>query len=212
MNIRLVTVDEHVLLRLGLARVVAGCGDVELVGDAGTAAEAMALVERAKPHVVTFDVNLPDGDGFALARHLRARYPQLGLVLLAAMADDALLHRAMDEGLSGYVAKSVPANTVLSAVRHAAVAPESFTAPGMSPALARRRATPNLLSQRERQVLALMRDGISLPGIAIRLQVSEATVKTYVARLYTKLRVNNRSQALMAAVNQGLLSSSADAA
>jgi DNA-binding NarL/FixJ family response regulator len=211
MSIRLVAVDEHVLLRLGLARVVAGCGDIELVGDTGSIAEAVVLVERVQPQVVTFDVTLPDGDGFALARRLRNRFPLLGLVLLSAATDDALLYRAMDEGLSAYVAKTAPAMTVLSAVRQAAVAPESFNAPGMSAAMSRRRSTSGLLSQRERQVLALMRDGISLPGIAARLQVSEATVKTYVARLYTKLRVNNRSQALMAAVNQGLLSS-ADAA
>jgi DNA-binding NarL/FixJ family response regulator len=209
MNVRLVTVDEHVLVRLGLARVVAGSGDIDLVGDAGTLATAVDAVEEVRPDVVTFDVSLPDGDGWSLARHLRARHAGLGLVLLSATGEDALLYRALDEGLSAYVSKGAPAGTVLAAIRHAAVAPESFTAPGLSAALARRRSSNGLLSQREREVLALMRDGISLPGIATRLQVSEATVKTYVARLYTKLRVNNRSQALMAAVNQGLLSSAA---
>jgi DNA-binding NarL/FixJ family response regulator len=211
MTVRLVAVDEHALLRLGLARVLAGYGDIELAGDVGSVAAALALIEQVRPDVVVFDVALPDGNGFDLARRLRARYPRMGLVLLSATADDAVLYRAMDEGLSAYVTKSAPATAVLSAVRHAAVAPDTFTAPGLSSALARRRSTTGLLSQRERQVLSLMRDGISLPGIATKLQVSEATVKTYVARLYTKLRVNNRSQALMAAVNQGLLSS-ADAA
>ena len=91
------------------------------------------------------------------------------------------------------------------------MAPHSFTAPGLSSALSRRRGQTGLLSQREQEVLSLMRDGLSLPTIAQRLAVSEATVKTYVSRLYSKLRVNNRSQALMAAVNQGLLVS-ADAA
>jgi DNA-binding NarL/FixJ family response regulator len=209
MNVRLVTVDEHVLVRLGLARVVAGCGDVHLAGEAGTLTAAVALVDEVRPDVVTFDVRLPDGDGWSLARRLRARHAGLGLVLLAATSDDAMLYRALDEGLSAYVAKAAPATTVLAAIRHAAVAPESFTAPGLSAALARRRSSHGLLSQREREVLALMRDGMSLPGIAVRLKVSEATIKTYVARLYTKLRVNNRSQALMAAVNQGLLSSAA---
>jgi DNA-binding NarL/FixJ family response regulator len=209
MNIRLVVVDEHELLRLGLAGVVAGHPDVELVGEAGTAADALALIERVRPDVVTVDLTLPDEDGLALARRLRARYPRLGLVLLSATGDDALLYRALDEGMSAYVPKQAQASAVLSAIRQAAVAPDSFTAPGLSGALARRRAMTGMLSQRERQVLALMRDGISLPGIADRLQVSEATVKTYVARLYTKLQVNNRSQALMAAVNQGLLSSAA---
>jgi DNA-binding NarL/FixJ family response regulator len=207
MKIRLVALDEHVLLRLGLARVVAGSGDIDLVGDAGTAAEGRDLVRRLSPDVITFDVALSGADAFGYARELRALAPDLGLVLLSAVNDDTLLYRALDEGLSAYVAKASPAQTVLGAIRHAAVAPDSFTAPGLSAALARRRAANGLLSQREREVLALMRDGISLPGIAVRLQVSEATVKTYVARLYSKLHVKNRSQALMAAVNQGLLSS-----
>jgi DNA-binding NarL/FixJ family response regulator len=211
MNLRLVAVDEHALLRLGLAGMAAGYGDIQLVGEAASVAEALTVVEQVRPDVVTFDVTLPDGDGFALARRLRARYPGLGLVLVSSSNDEALAYRAMDDGLSAYVAKSSPATAVLAAIRHAAVAPESFTAPAMAGVLSRRRSSAGLLSQRERQVLALMRDGISLPGIAIALSVSEATVKTYVARLYTKLRVNNRSQALMAAVNQGLLST-ADAA
>ena len=206
MNLRLVAVDEHVLLRLGLTRLLAGVGDVELVGTAGSLAEAVDVAEATWPDVITFDAGLPDGDGWALARRLRAIRPTVGLVLLSAANDDATLYRAHDEGLSAYVPKDAPSGAVLAAIRHAATAPQSFTAPGLAAALARRRAG-NGLSQREKQVLGLMREGISLPGIAERLSVSEATVKTYVARLYTKLRVNNRSQALMAAVNQGLLDS-----
>lgn len=132
-------------------------------------------------------------------------------MLLSAVSDDNLLYRALDAGLSAYVTKAAPIPSVLAAIRHAAVAPHSFTAPGLSSALSRRRGQTGLLSQREQEVLSLMRDGLSLPTIAERLAVSEATVKTYVSRLYSKLRVNNRSQALMAAVNQGLLVS-ADAA
>jgi DNA-binding NarL/FixJ family response regulator len=209
MNIRLVVVDEHALIRLGLTRLLAGIADIDLVGEAGTVADAMAVVEETRPTVVVFDAPLPDGDGWKLARTLRAADPTLGLVLLSSVGDDATMCRALDEGLSAYVAKDAQPGAVLAAVRHAARAPRSFNAVGLAAALARRRASSGLLSQRERQVLSLMRDGISLPGIAERLSVSEATVKTYVARLYTKLRVKNRSQALMAAVNQGLLDSTA---
>lgn len=209
MNIRLIVVDEHALIRLGLTRLLAGIADIELVGEAGAVAEARALIEETRPTVVMFDTALPDGDGWDLARELRAGDPTLGLVLLSSNGDDAAMTRALDEGLSAFVSKDAPPANVLAAVRHAAQAPRSFNAVGLAAALARRRASVGLLSQRERQVLALMRDGISLPGIADRLAVSEATVKTYVARLYTKLRVNNRSQALMAAVTQGLLDSAA---
>ena len=205
MSIRLVAVDEHVLLRLGLAGVLTGSPDITLVGDAGTIAEAERVVAETNPTVVTLGMSLPDGDGIALARKLRGERPDLGVVLLTASSDDALLYRALDAGLSAYVTKSAPVATVLAAVRHAAVAPASFTAPGLQTALNRRHNQGNLLSPRERQVLLLMRDGSSLPAIATHLEVSEATVKTYVSRLYSKLRVNNRAQALMVAVNQGLL-------
>jgi DNA-binding NarL/FixJ family response regulator len=205
MTIRLVAVDEHVLLRLGLARVLAGCPDIELVGEAGNAADAARTIEETEPTVVTLDGVLPDGDGITAALKLRIARPELGIVLLSTASDDALLYRALDAGLSAYVTKSSPVQLVVSAIRHASVAPLSFTAPGLSAALNRRNSHSGLLSRRERQVLTLMRDGASLPSIATNLQVSEATVKTYVSRLYSKLRVNNRSQALMAAVNQGLL-------
>ncbi|WP_432830325.1 response regulator transcription factor [Dactylosporangium sp. CA-092794] len=205
MTIRLVAVDEHVLLRLGLNRVVATVPDITLVGEAGSAADAERVVAETRADVVTIDASLADTDGITLARRLRAGSPDLGVVLLSAVSDDNLLYRALDAGLSAYVTKAAPVSSVLAAIRHAAVAPHSFTAPGLSSALSRRRGQTGLLSQREQEVLSLMRDGLSLPTIAQRLEVSEATVKTYVSRLYSKLRVNNRSQALMAAVNQGLL-------
>jgi DNA-binding NarL/FixJ family response regulator len=205
MNIRLVAVDEHVLLRLGLAGVLTGSPDITLVGEAGSAAEAEQVVRDTYPTVLTIGLTLPDGDGIVVARRLREIRPEMGIVLLTAASDDALLYRALDAGLSGYVMKSAPVATVLAAVRQAAAAPASFTAPGMQTVLARRHNQGGLLSPRERQVLLLMRHGTSLPAIATHLQVSEATVKTYVSRLYSKLRVNNRAQALMVAVNQGLL-------
>jgi DNA-binding NarL/FixJ family response regulator len=209
MNIRLVVVDEHALIRLGLTRLLAGIADIDLVGEAATIADAVTVVEETRASVVMFDASLPDGDGWELARKLRETNPTIGLVLLSSVGDDAVMVRALDAGLSAYAAKDGQPGAVLAAVRHAAQAPRSFNAVGLAAALARRRANTGLLSRRERQVLSLMRDGISLPGIADRLAVSEATVKTYVARLYTKLRVKNRSQALMAAVNQGLLDSHA---
>ena len=129
-------------------------------------------------------------------------------MLLSATNDDATLYRALDEGLSAFVPKDGPPGGVLAAIRHAA-AGAAVVQRGRARGRAGPAAAPatGCSASARSQVLGLMRDGISLPGIAERLAVSEATVKTYVARLYTKLRVNNRSQALMAAVNQGLLDS-----
>lgn len=211
MTIRLVAVDEHVLLRLGLARVVAGCQDIDLVGETDTISEAVEVITKSHATVITIDTSL-GGDGIGAATRLRSHFPELGVVALSPADDDALLYRALDAGMSAYLTKAAPASAVLAAIRHASVAPHSFTAPGLAAALDRRRGQQGLLSQREREVLTLMRDGRSLPNIAAAMQVSEATVKTYVSRLYSKLRVNNRSQALMVAVNRGLLGSSVDVA
>jgi len=117
MNVRLVAVDEHVLLRLGLTRLLAGVADIDLVGTAGSIAEAVEVADAAWPDVVTFDAGLPDGDGFTLARRLRALRPTVGLVLLSATNDDATLYRALDEGLSAYAPKDSAPNAVLGAIR-----------------------------------------------------------------------------------------------
>lgn len=207
MTIRLVAVDEHVLLRLGLARVAATCQDVSLVGEASDLDEARRIIDETRANVITIDAMLGGGDGIAGGSRLRSERPDLGVVVLSPVEDDVLLYRALDANLSAYLSKASPASAVLAAIRHAAVAPHSFTAPGLAAALDRRRSQHGLLSQRESEVLALMRDGRSLPSIAQEMHVSEATVKTYVSRLYSKLRVNNRSQALMVAVNRGLLTS-----
>jgi len=188
-TIRLLVVDEHALIRLGMASAVADCPDITLVGEAGSAAAALAAVDRYRPTVVSTGLLLPDGDGLALAARLRQRVPDLGVVLLSAVAEDGVLYRALDAGLSAYLSKS--ADTA---------------------ALRARREHTGLLSQREHEVLRLMRDGTSLPSIAGRLGVRESTVKTYVGRIYEKLKVNNRAQALMAALNHGLLAVDAEAA
>jgi DNA-binding NarL/FixJ family response regulator len=212
MAIRLLTVDEHVLIRLGLARAVADCPDITLVGEAGSAAQAMSMLERVRPTVVTLGMELPDGDAILAAQRFRQRVPDLGVVLLSAADDETVLFRAHDCGLSAYLTKAASTTSVLAAIRHAATAPHSFTSPALSVALRGRREQSGLLSQRERQVLRLMRDGTSVPTIAGRLGVRESTVKTYVGRIYEKLNVNNRSQALMAALHHGLLSVDAEAA
>jgi DNA-binding NarL/FixJ family response regulator len=211
MHIRLVTVDSSTLARLGLAYAVASCPDIELLAEVGTVAEAVRVVPGAAPSVITVEPSLPDGDGLALAAELRRRLPGLGTVLLAS-AEDSLLFRALETGMSAFVPRSAPAGEVVSAIRHAAVAASTFSAPGLAEALARRRPHGEVLSRREQDVLRLMRDGESIPRMAVAMSVSESTVKTYVARLYTKLHVNNRAQALMTAVHRGLLTEPDDLA
>jgi DNA-binding NarL/FixJ family response regulator len=147
-----------------------------------------------------------------VARDLRDRYADLGIVMLTSRGEDDLLFRALETGASAFVAKTAPIGEVLAAIRHAAVAASSFTAAGLADALTRRRTATDghVLSPRETQVLRMLRDGMSVPAIAATLYVSQSTAKTYVARLYDKLGAANRAQALMTAVHLGLIGSQPD--
>lgn len=207
MPIRVGVVDGHTLIRYGLRELASQHSDIEIVAECQSVAEASDTVTAARPDVLTLAVVLPDGDGLQLARELRERYADLGIVILTSMDDDDVLFRALESGVSAFVAKTAPLAEVLCAIRHAAVAPSSFTASGMAMAVARRRATQDrlALSPREREVLRLLHDGLSVPAIASELFISVSTTKTYVARLYEKLGAANRAQALMAAMHHRLI-------
>lgn len=207
MRIRVAVVDGHTLTRYGLRQLIALQPDIEIIAECGSAAEAGAMLLLASPDVVTVDGLLPDGDGLRLAAEFRAGNPNLGIVMLASRGDDDQLLRAMETGVSAFVAKTAPETEVLGAIRHAAVAPMSFTASGLAVAISRRRAARErlALSPREKEVLRLLRDGMSVPAIAADMFISQSTAKTYIARLYEKLGAANRTQALMAALQRGLI-------
>ena len=214
MPIRLAIVDGHTLTRYGLRQLIAGHPDIELVAECGSAADARPILAAARPDVVTVDVALPDGDGIQLAREFRDRYAGLGIVILTSQGQDDVLFRALETGVSAFVAKTAPVEEVLVAIRHAAVAASSFTASGLAVALSRRRIVQDrlALSPREAEVLNRLRDGLSIPAIAQEMFISQSTAKTYVARLYDKLGAANRAQALMTAVHHGLIPSGQDGA
>ena len=207
MAIRLAIVDGHTLTRYGLEELVAHNSDIEIVAECASAADAHRMLAAVQPDVVTVDVTLPDGDGLQLAREFRDRYAALGIVILTSQDEDDVLFRALENGMSAFVAKTATVEEILAAIRHAAVAASSFTASGLAVALARRREVQErlALSAREAQVLHLLRDGLSIPAIAVTMFISQSTAKTYVARLYDKLGAANRAQALMTAVHRGLI-------
>jgi DNA-binding NarL/FixJ family response regulator len=207
MTIRLMVVDGHTLTRYGFRELVAQQPDMEIVAECSLAAEVSLAVAALEPDVVTVDVSLADGDGLELARELRDRYCDLGIVILASKDQDGVLFRALEIGVSAFVAKTAPLPEVLSALRHASVAPSSFTAAGLALALSRRQTTRTrlALSARESEVLELLYSGMSIPAIAMRMYISPSTAKTYVSRLYEKLGATNRAQALMIAFRTGLI-------
>jgi DNA-binding NarL/FixJ family response regulator len=212
MPIRLAIVDGHTLTRYGLRELILQYSDIEIVAECTSAGEASRVVGDVWPDVVTIDVALPDSDGLQLAREFRDRHAGLGIVILTSKGEDDVLFRALETGASAFVAKTAPVDEVISAIRHAAVAANSFTASGLAVAIARRRSAQErlALSPREAEVLGLLRDGLSIPAISMAMFISQSTTKTYVARLYEKLGAANRSQALMTAVRHGLIDSEQD--
>jgi DNA-binding NarL/FixJ family response regulator len=205
--VRVLVVDAHPVTRCGLVRLADEQPDLRTVGEAGSVAETLLMAAELRPDVITIDTSLPDGSGLKLARELRDRYADVGIVILTSSGEDDVLFRALDSGASAFVSKSAVVTEVLGAIRHSAVAATSFSATGLAQALRRRRETHDrlALSARERQVLQLLLVGHSVPEIAAKLYLSISTTKTYVARLYDKLGANNRAQALMAAVRLGLV-------
>jgi DNA-binding NarL/FixJ family response regulator len=203
---RVLVVDDHDLIRQGLARAFERQFDFEVVGQAGSISEAKARVAQVAPDVVVSDVRLPDGSGLDLVRHLREANSDLALVVLTMYAGDDQLFAALEAGASAFVAKDAPADEVVAAARHALASPGAFTATNFADAMRRRMAPRGpQLSQREVEVLDLLAEGLGVSQIAGALYVSESTAKTHISKIYEKLGAANRAQALMNAVRAGLI-------
>ena len=157
--------------------------------------------------MVVTDVRLPDGSGLDVVRALRKENKQIGLVVLTMYAGDEQLFAAMDAGASAFVGKDSPTSTVISAARQASIAPLTFACTGLAEAMIRRMSSSApRLSDRERQVLELLAEGLGVSAIAGRLYLSESTAKSHIGRIYDKLGAANRAQALVAAMRLGLIS------
>lgn len=204
--ITVLLIDDHALIKQGLRRAFDGT-DLEVVGEATSVAEALVMVRSLEPQAAVVDINLGDGSGIALCRQLRDLYPAMGLLILTMYDEDKHLFDALDAGASAFVLKSAPAENVAAALHRAVAAPTSFSANDLGGALRRRmqRATVQL-TKREDEILQLLGEGLSVAEVAARLFISQSTAKTHMSKLYDKLGASNRTQAVMAAVRLGLLS------
>jgi DNA-binding NarL/FixJ family response regulator len=199
-------VDDHELIRQGLRRAFERADDFDVVGESGTLADALNKVADLTPDVVIFDVRLPDGNGLDGVRQVRQRFPDLGIVVLTMYAGDEQLFGALESGASAFVPKDASAEEVVAAARHAATSPSAFTAADLADAMKRRMSpTGPRLSPREKEVLALLADGLGVAQISKRLYISESTTKTHISKLYEKFGAANRAQALMTALRLGLI-------
>lgn len=200
---RILLVDDHFIVRLGLASSLNEEPDLSVVAEASTVAEALAAAALHRPDVAVIDMRLPDGDGSDLARQLAARHPALRCLVLSVSAGEHDILRAFRAGACGYLQKSAEREELLHAIRCAARGENYF------PAHVRRildtgRARPDL-SPREREVLLLVVEGHLNKEIADRLGLAEITVKQHVSAVLRKLGVLDRTQAAIAAVERGIV-------
>ena len=207
MGTTVLLVDDHELIRQGLARAFERDDNMSVVGQAGSIAEGIAAWETLQPDVVVTDLQLPDGHGLDVVRAVRRASDTTGVVVLTMHAGDDQIFAAMEAGASGFVGKDTKATEVVSAAKHAAVAPRTFLCSGLSAAMMRRATNPAppKLSNREAEVLALLADGLGTAEIASSLYMSESTAKTHITHIYQKLGAANRAQALVTAMRLGLL-------
>jgi len=205
-KISVLLVDDHDLIRQGLRRAFERSEDCEVVAEAASVGEGLAQQSRHRARVVITDLRLPDGSGLDLVRQLRRTEPDLGLVVLTMYPSDEQLFGAIEAGASAFLAKDLPSDEVVRVARSSALSPRSFTTKNLDTALARRAAPDEpRLTPRERRVLQLLAAGTTVAQIGKKLFISESTTKTHIARIYEKLSVNNRAQAVISGIKLGLL-------
>ena len=198
MTLRLVVVDDHPIVRDGLAGIFALEEDIDVVGQAGSGPEALAVVAERDPDLVLMDLRMPGGDGFAAIRQLRERGGRPRVLVLTTYDTERDVRRAMAAGADGYLLKDLPRDQLVAAVRELMNgSPRTHIDAPHGSQLS--------LTDRETDVLALVADGLTNRAVARKLGISEATVKTHLAHVYTKLGVLDRATAVREAWERGLV-------
>ncbi len=206
---RVLVVDDHRMFTELLAHLLDGYDDIELIGIATTADEALAFAATNVPDVAVIDYRLPGEDGARVAARFKAAHPSVKLVMLTGFDDDEVLRSAITAGCSGFVTKDRAADDLVSAVRAVqsgapALDPEAVNRLVVAPAPERRGAL-RALTRRELDVLELLVEGVSTRGIAERLFVSVNTARNHVQRVLAKLGVHSRLEAVALASREGLV-------
>ncbi|EPH44666.1 response regulator transcription factor [Streptomyces aurantiacus] len=214
--IRLLVVDDQQLVRMGLRMLFEQPPDIDLVGEAGDGADAVRLAERLAPDVVLMDLRMPGVDGITATRRITAARPAVRVVALTTFDDDDHLYPALAAGACGFLVKDTPPAQLLDGVRRAAQGEAPFSKAALdrlvtralraddgSPAARESAPLPAGLTPREREVLALLGQGLSNKEIGDRLHLGLTTVKTHVANLMAKTRCDNRIRLALLAVRSG---------
>jgi DNA-binding NarL/FixJ family response regulator len=204
--IRLLIADDHPVVRDGLRAMLATQPDMELVGEAATGTEAVAQARALRPDVVLMDLQMPELDGPAAIVTLREQAPEVRVLVLTTYGTDADISRAVDAGATGYLLKDAPREQLFGAIR-AAARGESVLSPSVATRVLGRMRAPaeEALSPRELEILGAVARGLSNKDIGRQLYVSEATVKTHLLRVFSKLGVDDRTAAVTVALERGII-------
>ena len=201
MAIRVFLLDDHEVVRRGLAELIGLEEDLVVVGEAGTVADAMHRIPAARPDVAVLDVRLPDGSGVEVCRDIRSDLPAVKCLMLTSYADDEALFAAIMAGASGYVLKDIRGNDLVEAIRSVADG-KSLLDPGATQRVLERLRNGthhdsrlDALTDQERRILLLIGEGLTNRQIGERMHLAEKTVKNYVSSLLAKLGMERRTQA-----------------
>ncbi|MFE5039273.1 response regulator [Streptomyces sp. NPDC056683] len=222
MTIRTVLADDQPLVRAGLRMLINDAPDIDIVGEAGTGAEALQLAREQQPDIVVMDIRMPVMDGIEATRRIKAEGLPTRVIMLTTFDDDENVYAALRGGASGFLVKDMVLDDILAAIRVVA-AGDALIAPGVTrrliqdfaeqgPAAAQQAAAAaprrviDGITEREREVLILIGRGMSNSEIAAHLYISVATTKSHVARLLAKLEVRDRVQLVIAAYEAGMVS------
>jgi two-component system, NarL family, response regulator DevR len=207
-KIRVFLLDDHEVVRDGLRHLLEVEDDMEIAGEAGTAAEAIARIGELNPRVAVLDVRLPDGSGVEVCREVRSRNPEVACLMLTSFSDDEALFDAIMTGASGYVLKEVRGRDLVSDIRKVASG-HSLLDPDLTERVMGRlrdqqaRERSERLTPQEQRILELIAEGLTNRQIAQQMYLSEKTVKNYVSNLLSKLGMSRRTEAAVYAVRTG---------
>ena len=206
MTLRLLVVDDHPVVRMGLVAMLSEHAEFEVVGEAADGAEAVVLAARLRPDVVLMDLRMPVMDGADATAKMRATENAPAVLVLTTYDTDADIVRAVEAGANGYLLKDAPRETLADAIRRAARGETVLAPPVVARLASRMRApAPPTLTDRETEVVRCVAKGLSNAEVGRELHIGEATVKTHLLRAFEKLGVTDRTAAVTAAYRAGLI-------
>ena len=206
-RIRVFLLDDHEVVREGVRQLLESSGDIDVVGEAATCADALARIPATQPNVAVLDVQLPDGTGVEVCRDIRTEHPEVACLMLTSFSDEEALFQSIMAGASGYVLKQIRGNDLISTVKRVA-AGESLIDPAVTGRLLERLRNPHpdedprlgSLTKLERIILDHVAEGLTNRQIAAQVNLAEKTVKNYVSSILMKLGMSRRTEAAVFAV------------